>query len=272
MKSKAIGMMISSLIEENNSRNVAFQDHRAILLDLSNSLSRIYKKEEYREVLCNLYNNDIDDCTTLAIKKYLKSGDSFDSPNKDMHTNDAEVLIRVIPLALYISYRDYISKEKQYEMFEEVAKFTHAHPVSIISSMIFGTLLIGYIRDYVLDEEMYLLIEYLKNRMEYRDWTKEFEPYVHLDRIRVLHREEVSNSSYVVDSLTTAMWAVTASFDYESSKRILEEESSNNITRVISGALRGARYGYEQIDEEDKQKFEKESDMFIKIIKRYEDL
>lgn len=272
MKSKAIGMMLSGLIEERNSKNIAFQDHRTILLDLSNSLSKIYKKEVYREVLCNLYNNDINDCTSNAIKKYLSTKDEFECTNKDMHTNDAEVLIRIIPLALYISYRDYISKEKQYEMFEEVAKFTHAHPVSIISSMIFGTLLIGYIRDYVLDEEMYLLIEYLKNKMEYRDWTKEFEPYVHLDRIRVLHREEVSNSSYVVDALTTAMWAVTASYDYESSKRILEEESSNNITRVLAGALRGARYGYEQIDEKDKQELEKETEFFNKIIKRYEDL
>ena len=272
MNSYALGMMVSSLIEHENSKNDTFHDHRAILLDLSNSLLKVYKKENFRDILCDLYNDDLNDCTTLAIKRYLKTKDEFESPNKDMNTNDAEVLIRCIPLAFYLSYRTYVSKNRQYDMFEEIAKITHRHPISVIASMVFGTLLVGYVRNEVLDEEMYLLMEYLKNRMEYRDWINEFEAYVHLDRIRVLHREEVSNSGYVLDSLTTAMWSVTASFDYESSKRILEEESSNNITRVIAGALRGARYGFDQIDNETKVKLEKEIEIFNKIIKRYEDL
>lgn len=272
MKSYAIGMMISSLIEEHNSKNGIFHDHRRILLELSNNLSRVYKKDGFKDILCDLYKDGVNDCTSQAINRYLKTLDAFESPNKDMHTNDAEVLIRVIPLALYISYRPYIEKSRQYEMLEEITKITHVHPVSVIASIIFGTLLIGYVRGDVLDEEMYILFEYLKEKMEYRDWLSQFIAYEHLDRIRVLHREEVSNSSYVIDALTTAMWSVTASFDYESSKRILEEESSNNITRVIAGALRGARYGYDQIDNETKELLKDETEFFNKLIKRYEDL
>ena len=272
MNSHALGMMISSLTEEHNTKNDAFHDHRHILLELSNNLSKVYKKDNFRGILCDLYNDGLDDCTSQAINRYLKTQDEFGSPNKDMHTNDAEVLIRAIPLALYIAYRPYIEKSRQYEMFEEIAKITHVHPIGVISTVIFGTLLIGYIRNDVLDDEMYLLFEYLKAQMEYRDWIHSFEAYIHLDRIRVLHREEVSNSNYVLDALTTAMWSVTASFDYESSKRILEEESSNNITRVIAGALRGARYGYEQIDNETKELLKDETEFFDKLIKRYEDL
>ena len=113
MNSYALGMMISSLIEEHNSKNNAFHDHRHILLGLSNNLSRVYKKDGFRDVLCDLYKDGIDDCTSQAIKRYLKTLDAFESPNKDMHTNDAEVLIRDIPLALYISYKPYIEKQKQ---------------------------------------------------------------------------------------------------------------------------------------------------------------
>ena len=104
MNSYALGMMVSSLIEHENSKNNTFHDHRAILLDLSNSLLKVYKKENFRDILCDLYNNDLNDCTTLAIKRYLKTKDEFESPNKDMNTNDAEVLIRCIPLAFYLSY------------------------------------------------------------------------------------------------------------------------------------------------------------------------
>lgn len=272
MDSYSLGMIASCLVAEQNTKNSVFRDHTAILSSLTSSLSSTYKKTRYWDVLCSSYNTDIDDSTKYAITKYLANKDIHESANIDINSNDAEILIRVIPLTFFIAYHDYLTNEKRYNMIIDAVSLTHRHPVSIISSLIYSTLLLCYIENKVIDTELYELFSYLKDKLEYRDWLNSFNLFVHIDRIKVLHREDVANSLYILDTLIIAAWSVTASFDYESSLNILSQMTDNNVIHVIAGALRGARYGIQQIKEEELKMIEKDLNLYKNIIKRYEQI
>ena len=272
MDSYSLGMIASCLIAEQNTKNDSFRDHTTILSSLISSLSSTHKKSRYWEVLCSSYNDDVNDSTKQAITKYLDTNDAYEAANIDINSNDAEVLIRVIPLTFYIAHHSYLPNEKRYTMIIDAITLTHRHPISIISSLIYSTLLLCYLENKVIDTELYNLFKYLKTKLEYRDWLNSFKLFEHIDRVKVLHREDVSNSLYILDTLVISAWSVTASFDFESSLDILSQMTNNNIIHVVAAALRGARYGIEQIKKEDLDKIEKDLEQYKDIIKRYEQM
>jgi len=272
MDSYSLGMIASCLIAEHNTKNSGFHDHRTILNNLVNSLSSTHKKSRYWDVLCESYNDNINDSTKQAVVKYLKDKDSHEAANIDINSNDAEVLIRVIPLVFYIVHHSYLNNEKRYGMIIDAVSLTHRHPISVISALIYSTLLQCYIENKVIDSELYDLFKYLKTKLEYRDWLHSFDLFIHIDRIKVLHREDVANSMYILDTLIISAWSVTASFDFDSSLDILSQMTDNNIIHVIAGALRGARYGIKQIKEEEINKIKTDLTLYEDIIKRYEQL
>ena len=267
MRKSSLGMLCSYLITEENMKNTNFHDHREILLSLIDCLSKKYKKDSILPVLCQIYNDDINDYTTSAIKKYLETNDIHTYVNTDINSCDAEILIRVIPLVFYLVHHPYIDQEKRYTMIEDVIRLTHTHPVAIISAIIYGTMLFSYIENKNMDEEVEKIFRYIWTRVEYRDWLNDFRIFVHVDRIRKLHIEDISTSTYVIDALTTSLWSVLCSFDYQTGLDKLGSITTNKTLHLLSSALIGAKYGLDSINTES---IKDELNLFESIIKRYE--
>jgi len=266
MDARTIGMIISSLKEQENNKNPHFHDHKRIILTLISSLSFKYKKDSILSILCDVYNDGIEDNTSNSIKHYLTHKDLHESTLKDISSNDCEILIRVIPLVFYFAYHKYIDDNKRYSMITEITKLTHSHPISVISSIIYSSLLLSLIENKVMDDEIEKVFNYLKEDLEYRDWLNQFVKFIHVDRIKVLHREDVSNSTYVLDTLTLSLWSVLTSYDYNSAIDRIKEITSNTTIIILAAALAGAKYS---IDNNTKDKYIEEIKYLKEIIKNY---
>lgn len=200
---------------------------------------------------------DIGRTTLQALAKYeLNIDKAINCGGNNEYDNGNGSLMRMLPLAYYIFYKQIKDDKEIYNIIKDVSSITHAHEISILGCYI-------YIRYYL------LLLEGNDKNKAFHDIQKldysMFSGYALRKYSRILNsnilevlENDISSTGYVVSTLEAVMWLFLNSDDYNTT--ILKAVNLGNDTdtvAAITGSLLGMYYGIESIRESWKRNLKK---------------
>lgn len=166
-------------------------------------------------------------------------------------------LMRILPLAFYLSTHQELGIGEQMELVHKVSSLTHAHERSLIACGIY--IMIG--KELILDELPFerAIERGIKAAVTfYRSddlnrWSKDLEYYeqiMDLNKFRLLPEECIISSGYVVHTLETAIWCLLNTSSYEACVlRAVNFGGDTDTAASVVGGLAGIYYGSERIPE-----------------------
>lgn len=208
----------------------------------------------YREGYLTPYNHcfDIGNATNQAISRYLGGASPVNSGGADERDNGNGALMRISPLAvLLIGEEDFSLKAK---VIEKYTRITHAHPRSLVGSIIYVQVLIGLLSGLdlptTLRQTKELLLEYLATDPVLAAEFEQCYLEIFSPKFLLKPRAEVRSTGYVVDSLKAAIWCVGTTADFPSAvlQAVNLGEDTDTIG-AITGTLAAAIYQLSGIPE-----------------------
>ena len=140
-----------------------------------------------------------------AISNYQKGIDAIACGEKNYDSNGNGSLMRMLPIAYYLSYSNY-SEEEEVEMINKISSLTHAHEISCLGCKIFcdfiKQLLCGFDRNQAMD--------FVKNVNYERYYSFDsVSAYKRIleQNIATLDKSAIKSSGYIVDSLEASLWS-----------------------------------------------------------------
>lgn len=197
---------------------------------------------------------DIGNGTSMAIMRYLRTGNVSTCGGKTARENGNGSLMRIMPICLYC-YDEYnnkkISRQKALEMVYGVSALTHNHMRSKIACGLYYFMVKA-----LLDESGNLterLQKGLNEGFEMFSDDPECRYYLrvkNLDTFKETVEKDIRSSGYVVDSFEAAVWCLITTDSYEKAAlKAVNLGSDTDTVAAITGGLAGLYYGYESIPE-----------------------
>ena len=198
------------------------------------------------------YCFDIGVATNQAIERYLAGVSPEKCGGTSERDNGNGALMRISPLALLLHENfDFSYRSK---IIEQYTKLTHAHPRSIVASILYVQFLIGFLLNIRLEKLLCqskpYFEDYFKKKPEYwKEYQEHFRELFDQDFYQK-SREEITSTGYVVDTLKSCLWCLgtTKSFEEAVLKAVNLGEDTDTIG-AITGSLAGAIYKLECIPE-----------------------
>ena len=177
-------------------------------------------------------------------------------------------LMRMLPVAYYIYYRNIVEDKKIYELVKNVSSITHAHEISILGCYIYVRyvieLLNGKDRVYA-----YNNIQNLNYSMFNESVINKYERILK-DNIKNLDEESILSTGYVVRTLEATLWLFLNANDYnESILKAVNLGDDADTVAACTGGLLGIYYGSENIKDSWKQTLKK-SDYIVDKCNEFE--
>ncbi|WP_237479121.1 ADP-ribosylglycohydrolase family protein [Lichenibacterium dinghuense] len=178
---------------------------------------------------------DIGGTTRAALERFERTGDPF-AGSADEHTAANGSLMRVAPVALF----GLDDEAEAVRIAREQSRLTHAHPACVSTCDYFVRLL----RLFILGEEDPIKLALVK-------WSG--HPEVQRAKAALwggLKRKDARSTGYVIDTLESAFWAVSASGSFEQAVVLAVSLGGDSDTvGAVTGALAGAKWGERSIPE-----------------------
>lgn len=197
------------------------------------------------------YTFDIGGTTSLALERYMKDKNMF-SGLDDEHSNGNGSLMRIYPFVLFANIKGY-SFVETIDFIIKGSKLTHAHEASIVGCLIYYLVL-----DHLINEKSKDAIKLgLKKAESYLKEYKELSRYNRLfsSNFSNLKEEEIKSSGYIVDTLEASIWCVLNSNSYvECVLKAVNLGDDTDTIGFIAGSLAGILYGYDNINNNWKEK------------------
>ncbi|RWO88608.1 ADP-ribosylglycohydrolase family protein [Mesorhizobium sp.] len=172
---------------------------------------------------------DIGITTRGALDRYLRTGDPY-AGSEDPRASGNGGIMRLSPVAI----RHWRNLETALDVARRQTRTTHGSPQTVAASILLTRLLAQAI-------EGHSLTEILTGP----------EADVVEGGFRGLHRNQITGSGYVVESLQAALWAVNRTTDFRSAVLMAANLGDDaDTTAAIAGQLAGAVYGASGIPEE----------------------
>ena len=198
------------------------------------------------------YCFDIGVATNQAIERYLAGEFPEKCGGTSERDNGNGALMRISPLALLLHENfDFSYRSK---IIEQYTKLTHAHPRSIVASILYVQFLIGFLLNIRLEKLLCqskpYFEDYFKKKPEYwKEYQEHFRELFDQDFYQK-SREEITSTGYVVDTLKACLWCLGTTKNFEEAvlKAVNLGEDTDTIG-AITGSLAGAIYKLECIPE-----------------------
>lgn len=200
---------------------------------------------------------DIGRTTLQALAKFeLNLDNASNCGESNEYSNGNGSLMRMLPIAYYIYYKNITDNQKIYNIVKQVSSITHAHEISILGCYIYVRYVIELLKgkDKV---EAYNNIKELNYSMFSSNSIGKYRRILK-GNIQNVEEENISSSGYIVSTLEATMWLFLNSDNYNTT--ILKAVNLGDDTDTIgacTGGLLGIYYGIENIKESWKQTLKK---------------
>ena len=235
--------------------------------DMADKFLKWYRNGEYTAT-GKLF--DIGRTTIQALAKYeLRLDDATNCGGNGEYDNGNGSLMRILPIAYYIYYKQIKDDNKIYKIVRDVSNITHAHEISVLGCYI-------YVRYCLLlldgkDKfEAYNGIKKLDYSMFSEEALSKYERILQGD-ISSKSEDDISSSGYVVSTLEAVMWLFLNSNDYNTTiLKAVNLGHDTDTVAAITGGLLGIYYGIENIKSEWKQTL-KRYDYILDLCNRFDE-
>ncbi len=197
---------------------------------------------------------DVGITTREAIGRLREGMPPTEAGPSDEYSNGNGSLMRILPLALAMA------KSPPKDLIEaaiDLSSLTHGHPRSQACCAWFCLLMANLVNDKSLARADDSLEEAI-----YAAWkdfdahapaslieeSSHFRKFERLSDVRILAREDVRGSGYVVDCLVASLWCVATSREFEEAvPKAVNLGEDTDTTACVTGALAGALWGVDPI-------------------------
>lgn len=210
---------------------------------------------------------DIGNATLNAILNYISSKDPMLSGLTDEHSNGNGSLMRMLPGALFISYKtleEYKNIDDKLNIIHNISALTHKHPRSRLSCGIYSFIVYHILKNKEENnsESLESLVNkgielakqyYSKETEEFIEFKKELHHFENIFSLETknLDKNQIRGSGYVLNSLEASIWCLLNTNCY--SDAVLEAVNlgeDTDTTAAIVGSLAGLYYEYDNIPKE----------------------
>lgn len=228
-------------------------------IDTNNMADEFLKWYRNAEYTATNKTFDIGNTTLQALVKYeLKQEDAVKCGGFGDYDNGNGSLMRILPIAYYIYYRNIKDNKKIYKIVKDVSSITHAHEVSVLGCYIYVIYTLSLLEEKN-KNKAYMTIKESDYSMFSENALNKYSRILKND-ISKFELDEISSSGYVVSTLEAVIWLFLNSNDYNISilKAVNLGEDTDTVA-AITGGLLGIYYGIDSIKDSWKQ-----------ILKRYD--
>ncbi|AIK40050.1 ADP-ribosylglycohydrolase family protein [Bacillus pseudomycoides] len=220
-----------------------------------------YQDEGYYTPFGKMF--DIGNATAEAIRRF-KEGTSPDKCGGDSeYDNGNGAIMRISPLVFLLHNEfDFVKKT---EVIKKYTEITHAHPRSIVGSIIYIELLLRLYHNNSLEKSIKEILELFNENFNVNHlYRKELKRYMRIfskDFFNIPEKEILSGG-YVVQTLEAAIWCLgnSATFKEAVLKAVNLGEDTDTVA-AITGALAGMYYKMDNIPEEWLKKIARKKDI-----------
>lgn len=236
--------------------------------DMANKFLNWFRNAEYTATNETF---DIGRTTLQALAKYeLKLYDAINCGEDNEYSNGNGSLMRILPVAYYIYYKDITDNQEIYNIVKQVSSITHAHEVSILGCYIYVRFALELLngKDKV---EAYNNIKKLDYSI-FSSTTIDKYSRILNNNIQNFDEENISSSGYVVSTLEAAMWLFINSNDYNNTiLRAVNLGEDTDTVAACTGGLLGIYYGIENIKSSWKQNL-KRYDYIVELCDKFDEI
>lgn len=235
--------------------------------DMANKFLNWFRNAEYTATNETF---DIGRTTLQSLAKYeLKLYDASNCGEDNEYSNGNGSLMRILPIAYYIYYKDVTDNQEIYNIVKQVSSITHAHEVSILGCYIYVRFALELLngKDKV---EAYNNIKKLDYSM-FNNTTIDKYSRILNNNIQNFDEENISSSGYVVSTLEATMWLFLNSNDYNNTiLRAVNLGEDTDTVAACAGGLLGIYYGIENIKSSWKQNL-KRYDYIVELCDKFDE-
>ena len=235
--------------------------------DMANKFLNWFRNAEYTATNETF---DIGRTTLQSLAKYeLKLYDASNCGEDNEYSNGNGSLMRILPIAYYIYYKDVTDNQEIYNIVKQVSSITHAHEVSILGCYIYVRFALELLNGKN-KIEAYNNIKKLDYSM-FNNTTIDKYSRILNNNIQNLNEENISSSGYVVSTLEAAMWLFLNSNDYNNTiLRAVNLGEDTDTVAACTGGLLGLYYGIESIKSSWKQNLKK-YDYIVELCDKFDE-
>ena len=236
--------------------------------DMADKFLKWYRNGEYTAT-GKLF--DIGRTTIQALAKYeLKQADAVNCGGSGEYDNGNGSLMRILPIAYYIYYKQIKGDKKIYELVRDVSSITHSHEISVLGCYIYTRYCLSLLEG--------------KDKLEAYNGIKKldysiFSEYAISKYSRILNcnivdiqKEDISSSGYVVSTLEAVMWLFLNADDYNVTilNAVNLGEDTDTVGAIVGGLL-GIYYGIDSIKDSWKQTL-KRYDYIVDLCNKFDEI
>ena len=197
---------------------------------------------------------DIGITTLDGLMNFEDGIDPLECGGRDSHDNGNGSLMRILPIAYYISPKDHLNSI-DVELIYNISKLTHGHIRSLIACHIYCEIVCSLLKNdgdlmQIMEKSIDNINDYY-NGSEYEDELKKHFRRIIDKSIFDEERNNISSKGYVVTTLEAVLWSLANSTSYRDAvlKAVNLGRDTDTVT-AICGGIAGIYYGYENIPEE----------------------
>lgn len=211
--------------------------------DMGNKFVNWMKNAEYT---ANGERFDIGRTTMIALSRFEKDGQPFDSGSAAEDSNGNDILIRMLPIAYY-SYTSHLQANDVYDLVKKVSYITHAHEISVLGSYIYVMFAIKLLEGKS-KFDAYKEVQKIGYSQFSKGAIEMYNKIIKKD-INAFELDEIRTSGYVVDSLEAVLWVIlnTESFNQAIIGAINLGNETDRIA-ACTGGLAGIMYGLKDMN------------------------
>lgn len=231
-----------------------WSDDTALTLCLLSVMYADYSQKNFYEAVCSWYYDgkySADDKIPFSVgdstaRGIVKIKENLPNPDASLETNNGNgALMRILPLIFWTEDCD---AEGTYTYLKEIVHFSHAHKRSDIACMFYLFMGKALVSGETIDSSYNLA------KTQTIDFFGESEPeFIHYERllkgdIKLLSKDEIKNTGYVVDTIEAAIWSILNTSSYkEAVLTAVNLGGDTDTIGAITGGLAGIYYGYQEI-------------------------
>ena len=222
-------------------------------IDTNNIADKFLKWYRHAEYTATNETFDIGRTTLQALAKYeLKQDEAVNCGGSDEYDNGNGSLMRILPLAYYIYYKQIKDANKIYELVKDVSSITHAHEVSVLGCYIYVIYTLSLLEGKA-KNKAYMTIKEADYSIFSENALNKYSRILK-DDISKFELDEISSSGYVVSTLEAAMWLFLNANDYKTTiLKAVNLGDDTDTVAAITGGLLGIYYGIDSIKDNWKQ-------------------
>lgn len=207
-----------------------------------------YMEEGYLTPFGEMF--DIGITTAGAVSNYKKGVLPEHCGKTGEFDNGNGTLMRIAPLVFVVMNEFDFSKRKA--LIQQYTEITHAHPRSIVGSIIYIELLLSLYRNNSLEAALVEIFSLLENHLQ-DELKAELNTYARIfhDNFFSIPEGDIHSSGYIVHSLEAAIWCVgnARTFNEAILKAVNLGEDTDTIA-AITGAIAGMSSWLNEIPDE----------------------